>query len=373
MSRDLTKQAHLSRSGLRADAPKPPATAFRSFLAKSTGIGGAASSVDTLIVYGLLAGLLLGTLLLGMRGVGMARLLFILGSLAVAWRANRVGPALHIEVVIILFSFAPFLRRMVDLNAGFNASGVMLVAPLLAMAIPLSELRNLIHQHGATRRGIYIPYAIMIACLTYGWAVSAFQGDIMSATTLGMKLFIPLFYAMFLMQRVDDCEVILAGAARALLFVSPIMSAYGIWQFMAPQPWDRVWMLNTASKVNAMGLPEAQQIRVFSTMNSPVSFAAFVSCGMLLLGFCRRGWLSIALLALCSVGMLLSSVRGAWMAIAIGVVFCMLFSATRGARHHAGHLPVLRRHGGDRADPVRRHDRHPSRKLHDPVAGRQRA
>ena len=274
-----------------------------------------------------LLSLLTVTLALGHVGIGLVRPLFILGCIVVAWRALKVGPGVHAEVVIVLFVAAPFLRRIVDVSAGYNPSGIMLVGPLLALAIPLKSLQNLLIQR-QSNSSIYAPYLIMGACLTYGWAISAFQGDLMEATVSGLKLFIPMLYAVYLIQRSEDCEEIINSVTRAFLFVTPILGAYGIFQYVNPQSWDRYWMINSPM-LTSIGKPEPMQVRVFSTMNSPASFATFATCGLLLYGFCRRGLVSVVLIIPICIGLLLSFYRTAWITIAISVVLCFLANSTR--------------------------------------------
>ena len=282
---------------------------------------------NTLTVYGWLLGLLITTLLLGLAGIGLGRPLFILGCIAVAWRALKVSPGMHAEVIVVLFAFAPFLRRIVDAGAGFNPSGIMLVGPLLALAVPLTELRQLLIRRQATR-GIYVPYLIMGACLTYAWTLSAFQGDFLEATMGALKMFVPMLYAVYIIQRSEDCEEIISSVTRAFLFITPIIGVYGILQYVNPQPWDRYWMINSPL-ITSIGKPEPMQIRVFSTMNSPMSFGTFAACGLLLFGFCRRGWITMALVIPISLGLLLSFYRTAWISVFIGVGFCFMYNSTR--------------------------------------------
>ena len=187
-------------------------------------------------IYGLLIFLFAVVLLAGVRGSALARPLFIAGSVALAWKAWRVRPGLHAEVMIVLFAFVPFLRRIVDSHVGFDASGAMLVGPLLALAVPLPELRLLLRQRSL---GIYAPYAVMLGCLLYGWALSAFQGDLFEGTITGLKSFIPPLYAMVLIQRPNDSALVLRSAARAFVFVGPIIGAYGIVQYLWVPDWDR--------------------------------------------------------------------------------------------------------------------------------------
>ena len=87
-------------------------------------------------------------------------------------------------------------------------------------------------------------------------------------------------------------------------------------------------MLNSP-RLTSIGKPEPFGVRVFSTMNSPASFATFASCGMLLFGFCKRGWLSALLVVPLCVALLLSAVRTAWIIAVIGIVYGCFFHATR--------------------------------------------
>ena len=283
-------------------------------------------STAMLTVYVMLVTLLVMTFVVGMMGVGAIRFVFIAGSIGVAWRAWRVSPGMHTEVLIYLFSLAPFLRRVVDSHAGYNASGIMLVGPLLALAIPAIELPKAL----VSRRrdfSVYAPYGILLLCTLYGWLLSSFQGRIIEAGTETLRTIIPMLYAMYLIQRDDDCEEILQGAARAFLVVSPIMGVYGIFQYLNPPEWDRYWMIY--SQMNSIGLPEAMKIRIFSTMNSPASFAMFATCGIMIFSFCRRGWIPFLLVIPIGIALLLSAVRTAWIVLAICVIFCSVFNATR--------------------------------------------
>ena len=132
-------------AGLRASRFAYPAQRLSARRAARWPLGGTgrtAESRQTLLVYATLLGLLLIVFAAGMKGVALARPLFIAGCLGVAWQAWRIRPGLHAEVVVILFVFAAFLRRVVDSHAGFNASGIMLVGPLLALSVALPALRT---------------------------------------------------------------------------------------------------------------------------------------------------------------------------------------------------------------------------------------
>ena len=289
---------------------------------------------DTVVVYALLVALLLITAACGQVGVGSAtNLLFIVGSLAIAYRAYRVGGLpLHAEVVIVLFVFAPLLRRMIDVKVGYDPSGTILIGPLAAVCVAFFELRVLLWAR--TRSfSVFIPYMLMAACVIYGWMLSAFQGMFLPSSIQAVKYMVPPLYCMCLILRPEKSSDVLRSVARSFLAVSPIIGIYGVWQHLDPQPWDQYWMI--ASKIPSIGKPYSGMVRVFSTMNSPVSFAAYATCGLLLFSFSPRTFIPfilvpfVAILPLC-LAILLSAVRTAWISAAVSLLFCLLFSRTRG-------------------------------------------
>lgn len=294
------------------------------------GLSKAASS--TLMLYGLLTGFLLLVAAMGMVGLSAARTVFIVGGAGLAYHAYKTGGlAAHVEVVIVMFVLGPFLRRLIDLHAGFDASGTMLVGPLVAIAVVLPELRSLLDPNRSAK--MLIPYMLMTACLVYGWAISAFQNNVIDSTIVGIKYMIPMLYAVCLISRPDESDAVLQAAARAFLVLGPIIGLYGVLQHLSPQAWDQYWMVE--AKMPSIGQPFPGQVRVFSTMNSPVSFAAYATCGLLLFSFMPRSFIPpilvpvVAILPLC-LAILLTSVRTAWISAGVSILFCLLFNRTRG-------------------------------------------
>ena len=282
--------------------------------------------------YGPVVSLLLITGLLAQYGIGITRLLFVVACLGVAVRAyQRGGFALHVQVVVPMFVFAPLLRRILDLHTGYDPSGSMLVGPLLALTAVFPELARIVSRRSASGSTL-LPYAIALACLTYGWAITAFQGDFLQSTTTAAKYVIPMLYCVCLILAPQQSAGVLEAVAKAFLVVSPIMGLYGIFQHLNPQPWDQFWMIS--SKIDSIGLPEPGKVRVFGTMNSPVSFAAYATCGLLLFTFVRSKALPrflvpvIAILPL-SLALLLTGVRTAWISAFISILVCLHFKKTR--------------------------------------------
>ena len=77
------------------------------------------------------------------------RPLFLLGCGAAGWYAWRSGPSAHLQTALLLFAFTPLARRIVDVSAGHDQTGFMLVGPLLAILAPFPEVRSILNNRNA--------------------------------------------------------------------------------------------------------------------------------------------------------------------------------------------------------------------------------
>ncbi len=273
-----------------------------------------------------LLALVLATLGLGLLHSGMARPVFVLGCAWVGYLAWREGPARSVQVAIGLFSMAPFLRRIVDLGAGFDQSGIMLLGPVLAILVPVVELRDVLMRR-SRHDSDYAPLLVVGCCILYGGLLSAFQGEALDGGVGVVKGLAPLLYGAWIMRRARGDDSVVQAAAQAFMVVTPPMGLYAMLQYANPPEWDRYWMVYAG--MNSIGQPLPFLVRCFSTMNSPASYATFSACGLLLFGYCRRGWLPALLALPVSIGLALSLYRTAWIALAVGMLYCACFLRTR--------------------------------------------
>ncbi len=255
----------------------------------------------------------------------IGRPLFVLGCMGVAVLTWRQGIASHFQASIVLFTFAPFIRRLVDNGAGYDELGLMLLGPLLALSVPVVELRHLFVRNGQmdSRMG---PLILVGLCVIYASLLSLFQGKMNDAASGLIKWMMPVLYGAVLVYRArrDD---ILDAAVRTFFITLPISGLYGIVQYVEPQAWDRYWM--QFAPIMSIGQPVPYGVRVFSTMNGPASFASFTAAGLLLVAFLRSGWASFLIAAPAILALLLSLYRTAWISMAFALLFCLLFASTR--------------------------------------------
>jgi|GEM_PF-6888547 len=268
--------------------------------------------------------LLLGTVVIGGALGGLIRPLFVLGCGAVGVYAWRRGPAAHFYSILLLFAFAPFARRVVDVQIGFDYSSLMLVGPLLAIIITGPDVLRHLFSGGSNNR--LAPIFIVALCVAYAVILTIAQGNWSDAISNTLKWSAPLVYgaALAINARNDD---ILDAAISAFAIILPITGAYAIYQYVDPPEWDRFWM--QYASIMSAGQPVPYGVRSFSTLNGPASYATFTAAGLLLTFFLRRSWLSILIMLPAFMGLLLSQYRTAWIAVGAGLLFCLLFNATR--------------------------------------------
>jgi len=113
------------------------------------------------------------------------------------------------------------------------------------------------------------------------------------------------------------------------LWIATALAVYAVFQYVALPEWDAAWMRNTA--LVSIGNPAPFQFRPFSTLNAPGPFADFL-VAVLLLNLPRLKHLSLLQAAqiMLLVGVLvLTMVRTAWLAAAVGVLAYLLLSPNR--------------------------------------------
>ena len=253
------------------------------------------------------------------------RPLFVLGCAAAGWYAWRSDPGSHLQAALFLFAFSPLARRVVDLSAGYDPAGLMLVGPMLAILVPVPSLWGLLESRTIADSRI-APNVVVAGCVTYAAALSLFQGNVFDAASGVLKWMAPLLYAASLAQSCDRDRMVQA-ATSAFLVILPVTGIIGVLQYIDPPAWDRCWM--QFAPILSVGQPLPFEVRVFSIMNGPASFATFTATGILLVCFLRLRWYWLLCTMPAGLALLLSLYRTAWLSLAIGLIFCFLFASTR--------------------------------------------
>jgi O-Antigen ligase len=256
-----------------------------------------------------------------------AKLLYVVGCLAVSiWARNRNSWD-YLLLTFWVAVFTPFFGRLVDMKAGWDASNLMLAASYV-VALPMlpTVLRCL---RSLEPHNVLFP-ALAGLCMIYGFVVSLLRGEFAPGLIGLSDWSVPLLYYFFIVSNGGQIESLVERLPRFVAANLLLLSMYGIWQFVAPPAWDRLWLASVDA--TSFGSPEPFMVRVFSTLNAPGIFATWIMALLVLsLGF-RYRLTPLAQLA-GTIALALTVVRTAWAALAIAIIFIILSGGRRGLRY----------------------------------------
>ena len=241
-----------------------------------------------------------------------------LGCLLVALFAYVRSPATYVGFVFWSWLLTPFLRRVFDLRFGYHPASLLLVGPVLVTAVAgFTLLRRVQTLRGTT----YVPFLLALFALLYAYTVGLIRQPVVAATYDLLNWGGPLLFGLHLALEWRRFPRMRSALTSIALWGMVVTSAYGLYQFVDPPAWDRVWVYN--AEMYSVGLPVPFLIRVFSTMNAPASFGAFLIFAVLIGLPAPHRWKFLAL-ALGLTMLLLTKTRSAWGAFLIGAMVLQL-------------------------------------------------
>ena len=241
-------------------------------------------------------------------------LTYPLGCLLVAGFAYMRSPATYVGFVFWTWMLTPFLRRVFDLRFGYHPASLLLVGPVLVTAVAgLTLLRRAQSMRSTT----YVPFVLALFALLYSYTVGLIQQPVVAATYDLLNWGGPLLFGLHLALEWRQFPRMRGVLVKVSLWGLLVTCTYGLWQFVDPPAWDRVWVVN--AEMFSVGVPVPFLIRVFSTMNAPGPFAAFLVFAVLVGLSGSQRWKFLAL-ALGLTVLLLTKTRSAWGAFLIGAL-----------------------------------------------------
>jgi hypothetical protein len=272
-----------------------------------------AGSFLTVCLLVLLAALAVPYLAIIVAGGGLVRTIYPAYILCVALFVMTNRRPLYPAFMIAVFAFSPFIRRVADYQAGFATFSLILLGPYIGLLPTVPALLRRAFGGCAT---LNWPFAAILVCVIYAAFLAMFRLAFIAAAFEGMKWLLPTALAAFIMAKPTEAETVRRSVIQALCLVMPILTVYGVYQFLYAPLWDVYWMWNVDNPT--FGVAEAFKIRVFSMMNSPGTVSVFGSYAMILLA--GEG-VAAAAVAVCSLPLLaLTLLRSAWLSVAVGLV-----------------------------------------------------
>ncbi len=234
----------------------------------------------------------------------------------------------YLSVALSLWFLMPEVRRLIDWQVGPNAISLLSVIPLLFL-VPLivPVLRSLAAPQ------ITLPYRIIcyswLFAFVYGLVVAFAAGGRLEAIFQFLQFCLPFVCGTWVLTRRASRAETFAQINGTFLWLGAVIAAYGIYQFVAPPPWDVAWV--NFSGMASIGVPEPFGLRVFSTLNSPgtaaVFFVAVALIGLHGLDLRRPG--PVISVMLCIAALALTNTRSAWLALVVGILTFFIVSPKR--------------------------------------------
>ncbi|MGA0594832.1 O-antigen ligase family protein [Enterovirga sp. CN4-39] len=225
---------------------------------------------------------------------------------------------------VALFVFTPFVRRLVDIRAGWETLNLLLLAPYAAAVYALGTFAH------ALARGDDIPgrasFIVVIATTTFGLGSAIIQGKLLAGGYDYLRWVVPPALALLIICNRDHLRVVGDELTRLTLVVVPIVGMYGVYQFLRLPAWDAFWMQNAG--LVSIGPPIPMQFRVFGTMNSPGSFSGYLMIALAILLVARSPlrWVG---LAVGSLALALTLSRTAWLGFVVATAILVLAGPVR--------------------------------------------
>jgi O-antigen ligase len=235
-------------------------------------------------------------------------------------RSRSVGMAL----LWTFWLLAPLIRRLFGLEGQYLSADPLALAPFLATAgcVALELAAG-----GISRRALTV---MSVAILGYALGIPA---GVHQSTSMIFSLFAYGSAVGALALGYREASRIGGGFSMrsAVVLLMPLLAVYAVLQFVGPLPrWDETWLQSV--NFTTTGSPLLGHIRVWSTLNSPGTFAALAGVAVLCyLGSKRFTVLTLVAVGVVLVALALSFVRSSWVSLVVGVAVLAIASRGRGS------------------------------------------
>lgn len=243
-------------------------------------------------------------------------------------------PPHFIGFLLWAYFLSPFLRRVLDYAVGeFSTRSTMSVAPVIVCSIlGLTFIRF----SGHLKNEDVKPFGYLSLAVMYGFLVGVVKVGAFSAVWDLLNWLFPIFVGMQFAIFWQDYPRYARVFKTVMIWMVPILSIYGAYQYMFAPPWDMFWLAESGM-TSSMGKPEPYEFRVFSTLNATGPFAILLMAGLIIM-FDGKG-LAARLSAIPGyVVFMLTLVRAAWggWVLAVGMIIFRLRS-----KHRARMITIL--------------------------------
>ncbi|MGK7948320.1 MAG: O-antigen ligase domain-containing protein [Xenococcaceae cyanobacterium] len=254
-------------------------------------------------------------------GIGQVLVpIFPLGSLAVGIFLYLRYPILYVGFTWWLWFLAPFIRRMIDHQAGHFTPGPWILSPLLVTFISaitlIKYLPKLHYRHS-------LPFLLSLAGVCYGFFIALLTMPIEGQTVIHfLSWSTPILFGFHLYVNWQDYPHYRQNLEKVFYWGVLVMGIYGIFQYLVAPQWDIFWLNSLGPASVYYGRPHPLGLRVWSTMMVPQKFGAVMAGGLLLL-FVRKGIFRFLVAGVGYLAFVLTTIRTAWLNWLVGLLILL--------------------------------------------------
>lgn len=245
-------------------------------------------------------------------------------------RTNAISRAMwgYCMAIVVFWVVYPEIRRLLDWRAGFHASQLLSIAPLLGMAV-FAFAVTFRSQVAVSGRMILLSW-IWIGSFVYAGVIGVLLGHGLSSLYDLLQFIAPMFIALWLASDTYVSAHAFQRLSTLILWIAVAVSIYGIIQFVALPPWDAAWLRQVATIRHMVtnGGSQPFEVRVFSVLNSAGTCASFLAVAIALNLYRLKDKRLVPLggMLLCIVTLMLTLERSAWVSLAVAIAVYLLFS-----------------------------------------------
>lgn len=245
--------------------------------------------------------------------------LFPIGALGVGLFLFGRYPILYLGFNWWVWFISPFVSRLTEYQNGWTDQSLRLIilAPYLVSSISVITLLNYLPR---LQRFGGAAFSLVFSSLVYATVIGfAKNNPIIDIGQEFLSWSTGIFLGAHILVNWRLYPEVRQNTQRVFTWGLLVMGTYGIYQYIVAPEWDRFWFRNAADLQYCCGWPEPFELRVWSTLNYPFTFAYTVMGGLLIL-LSIRGPLVIPSTVLGFLSFLLSNVRMAWGGWFLGIL-----------------------------------------------------
>jgi hypothetical protein len=230
-------------------------------------------------------------------------------------------PIFYVGFTWWIWFLSPFVRRLADYRGGgFSEQSLVLLTPYLVTLISGMTLARSLKSRPLPES---IPFFMCLSAVGYAYIIGLLNVPLFKSSFVLLNWLTPMVFGYHLLASWRNYPAYARNIQKVFFWCLIIAGSYGIYQYLVAPEWDCSWLISVDAGAGGFGQPLPQKLRVWSIMQGPGVFAA-VMAACLILTVSRLNMVTAAASVVGYLALLLTVVRSAWIAWAVGFFTVLL-------------------------------------------------